>query len=76
MVVVEIFLPQVATDAGGEVLEMDRYLSSLQKWLFHFSLLTNFSCVSGILMWLTVCLGQKNKASGMQLKPRLAQLGN
>lgn len=43
--VVEIFLPQVATTLGvgvGAMLETDRYLSSLQKWLFHLSLLTNF----------------------------------
>lgn len=45
--VVEIFLPQVATMLGvgvgvGAMLETDRYLSSLQKWLFHLSLLTNF----------------------------------
>lgn len=55
--------------------ETGRYLSSLQKWLFRFSLLTSFERVSGTLMRLTVCLGQKNKASGKQLKPRPAQLG-
>lgn len=42
VVVAEIFSPQVATDARGEMLETDRYLSSLQKWLFYFSSLTNF----------------------------------
>lgn len=54
----------MATDARGEMLENDKNLNSLQKWLFHFSLLTNF-CVTGVLMWFTVCLGQKNKASGI-----------
>lgn len=58
------------------MLETGRCCDSLQKGLLLLALLTNFESVSGILMWLTVCLGQKNKASGMQLKPRLAQLGN